>query len=58
MTDEFDPKQISFRLGNLQFDARQALDRLLEASPWLTREILDEYDERVAPAQQSPRTVP
>jgi hypothetical protein len=49
VSDEFDPNNISFRLGALQFDAEQAFERLLEASPWLARQHLDECEERMKP---------
>jgi hypothetical protein len=49
VTDEFDPNNISFRLGALQFDAEQAFERLLEASPWLARQFLDECEEKITP---------
>jgi hypothetical protein len=41
--------EISFRIGALQFDAEQAFARLLEASPWLARQFLDECEAQMKP---------
>jgi hypothetical protein len=49
MTDtynEFDP---GFRIGHLMFSAETAFADLLEASPWLARQFLDECEEKMRP---------
>jgi hypothetical protein len=54
VSDGVDPNNISFRLGALQFDAEQAFERLLEASPWLARQFLDDAEELMRPASKLP----
>jgi hypothetical protein len=49
MNDAFDANEISFRIGALEFDARQSFEKLLEASPWLARQHLDECEEKMRP---------
>jgi hypothetical protein len=52
---EFDPDAVSKRLSGLEFDCRVALDRFMEASPWLARQLLEDYMERLG---SSPRRFP
>jgi hypothetical protein len=51
----FDPEAVSKRLSGLEFDCRVALDRLYEESPWLTRQLLEDYLEKLGP---NPRHFP
>jgi hypothetical protein len=51
----FDIDAVSKRLSGLEFDCRVALDRFMEASPWLTRQLLEDYMERLG---SSPRRFP
>jgi hypothetical protein len=44
--NEFDP---GFRIGHLMFSAETAFADLLEASPWLARQFLDECEEKMRP---------
>ena len=46
MTEEFEP---GARLAGLEFDARIAFERLIEASPWLARQFLDDCEEQMRP---------
>jgi hypothetical protein len=53
MKDAFDANEISFRIGALEFDARQSFERLLEASPWLARQFLDDCEEQMRPRHRA-----
>jgi hypothetical protein len=49
MTEPFDPDAVSKRLSGLQTDVVFALDRLYDESPWLTRQTLEKYLEKMRP---------
>jgi hypothetical protein len=55
MSGGFDIDAVSKRLSGLEFDCRVALDRFMEASPWLTRQLLEDYMEKFGPG---PRRFP
>jgi hypothetical protein len=55
MSEGFDIDAVSKRLSGLEFDCRVALDRFMEASPWLTRNLLEDYMEKLG---SSPRRFP
>jgi hypothetical protein len=51
MKEPFNPDAVSNRLAGLEMDCRNALDRFYEASPWLFRQLLEDYLERFHPAR-------
>jgi hypothetical protein len=49
---EFDIDAVSKRLSGLEFDCIVALDAFMEASPWLTRKLLEDYMEKLGPSSR------